>query len=382
MTDAPKPTLRDIDPWIALPALALLAIGVANLHALDGTFWSARGLASRQALWIALGLCAGAWTWHLARTGRHRALSWAHALGALAVLACLAGFHEPLRGVRRWMRLGPLVVQPSELLKLGVAAALARWFGDAPLGTRTLSRAAAGVLALVALPAAMVAAQPDLGTAALLVAIAASTLLVTPRAARSLALLALTTAAPLVALPRLLLRDYQLARLRHFLDPSRDSYLAWQPSHAREALAAGRWFGAEPPPPALSVLPDVHTDFALVAWADLHGAAALALALGLYAALALRAFDTARRATDRYDVALATGAGAMVLWQAALNAAMVTGLAPVVGVGAPLVSYGGSNLVVTLAALGAVAGIRARVEREAAPLGAPGPERIYRGAPE
>lgn len=372
---------RRIDPWIAASTLALLAMGLVNLRGLEGLDTTLRGgFALRQSLWIAIGLGAGAWTYRLARRDRHRELAWVFALGLGAVLLCLSGFHAEMRGVRRWMRLGPIVVQPSEALKLGVVAALARWFGDAPIGTRTWSRALGGVLAAVSLPVALVASQPDLGTAVLLIAIALSTLLVTPRAARSMGFVIGTTALPALLLPRLVMHEYQLARLRAFLDPARYAALAWQPMQARGALVSGRWFGAEQSLHALRHLPDARTDFALVAWANQCGVVALALAFAAYALLVTRVFAIARRATERYDLALVTGVGAVILWQTVMNAAMSLGAIPVVGVGAPLFSYGGSNMVLSLAAIGAALGVGARIEATPKGPGAPGPERLYRGA--
>lgn len=374
-------TPRRVDPWIVASTALLLAAGLATLSAYERLApVHAFAFVLKQLVWIALGLGAGAYTYRLARRDAHRSLPWAFAVALGAVLLCLAGFHAPVRGVQRWMRLGPVIVQPSELLKLGVVAALARWFGDAPIGSRTWGRALAGVVAIVSVPVAMVAAQPDLGSAALLVVIALATLLVTPRAGRSMALVAVSTALPLMVLPQVLLRPYQMARLRAFLDPDRYADVSWQATQARAALEAGRWFGAERSHAALARLPDAHTDFALVSWANLHGLAGLALVLAAYATLVARTFDAARRTTDRYDLAVVTGIGAMLLAQVAMNGAMALGLAPVVGVSAPLMSYGGSNLVVTLAALGVVLGVRARIDAAPREPGAPGPERLYRGA--
>lgn len=373
------PLSRRIDPLIAAPAAALILAGLANLRGMEGPSPTEHGFVTRQIVWLALGLGAAAWTYHLARRDRHRELAWLFAVGAALVLLCLAGFHAPMRGVRRWMRLGPLVVQPSELLKLGVVAALARWLGDAPIGSRTWPRAIGVVLACVTVPVAMVASQPDLGTAALLVAIATSTLVVTPRALRSVTLVIVTTALPLLALPRLIMHEYQLARVRAFLDPSHYTALAWQPMQARAALSSGGWLGQHTPSVALLRLPDARTDYALIAWAHQHGVVALIALFAAYTLLITRMLDTARRSTDRYDLALSTGAAAVILWQTVMNAAMSLGALPVVGVSAPLVSYGGSNLALSLAAIGVVLGVRARIDATPRGPDVPGAERIYRG---
>ncbi len=382
MSVAVPRALRGVDPWLVGAAAALVAVGLANLDTL-GALQPARygGLALRQTCWLAVGLGAGAAAFVAARRDRHRALAWVHVAAFGAVLLTLAGFAEHLGGVRRWLRLGPLLVQPSEFLKLGAVAAAARWFADAPIGTRTLGRALLGVLLCVAFPAALVAAQPDLGTGVLLLLVGAATLAFAPDARRSLPLLAVTIALPAVLFGRSLLHEYQLERLRAFLDPEAHPGVSWQLTQAMDALAAGRALGT---PAWLSrhLLPGAHTDFALVAWGSVHGLAGTLAVLALQSLLAQRAFDAAARADDRYDVAVAAGVGSLLSLQVLVNAAMAFGMIPVVGVPLPLVSYGGSNLTATLVALGAVLGVRARIANTPTPANAPGPERLYRGTPE
>lgn len=382
MSDSPAPSLRGLDPWLLGATAALVAVGVANLHSL-GDLQPARygGLALRQCVWLAIGAAAGLASFVAARRDRHRALGWVHVVAFGAVLLTLAGFAESVGGVRRWLRLGPLVVQPSEFLKLGVVAAVARWFGEAPIGTRTLGRALLGVLLCVVFPAALVAAQPDLGTGVVLLLVGAASLAFAPEAGRTLPMLVAIVATPALLLGRTLLHGYQLARIRAFLDPDAHPGGAWQLTQALDAMTAGRALGTRA---WLSshLLPGAHTDFALVAWGSAHGLLGTLLVLALQAVVAQRAFDTASRASDRYDLALAAGVGSLLALQVTVNAAMAFGMLPVVGVPMPLVSYGGSNLATTLIALGAVLGVRARVVTAPTPAGAPGPERLYRGTPE
>lgn len=187
----------------------------------------------RQCVWLAIGAAAGLASFVAARRDRHRALGWVHVVAFGAVLLTLAGFAESVGGVRRWLRLGPLVVQPSEFLKLGVVAAVARWFGEAPIGTRTLGRALLGVLLCVVLPAALVAAQPDLGTGVLLLLVGAASLAFAPEAGRTLPMLVAIVATPALLFGRALLHGYQLARIRAFLDPDAHPGGSWRPSRRR-----------------------------------------------------------------------------------------------------------------------------------------------------
>jgi rod shape determining protein RodA len=382
MSDSPAYSLRGVDPWLVGATAALVAVGIANLHTL-GDLQPSRygGLAARQLVWVVLGGAAGLASFVTARRDRHRALGWVHVAAFGAVLLTLAGFAESIGGVRRWLRLGPLVVQPSEFLKLGVVAAVARWFGDAPIGTRSFGRALLGVLLCVVFPAALVAAQPDLGTGVLLLLVGAASLAFAPEAWRTLPLLVAIVATPALLLGRTLLHGYQLARIRAFLDPDAHPGTSWQLTQALDAMTAGRALGTHA---WLSshLLPGAHTDFALVAWGSAHGLLGTLAVLVLQAVVAQRAFDTASRATERYDLALAAGVGSLLALQVTVNAAMAFGMLPVVGVPMPLVSYGGSNLATTLLALGAVLGVRARIVTTPTPPGAPGPERLYRGTPE
>lgn len=381
MTGRLRSVLRGIDPWLVGAAAALVAVGLGNLHGL-GIAQPRRygGLALRQGLWAALAAVAGGVALESARRGRHRALAWAHAVGVVGVVLTLAGLAPSLRGVRRWLALGPLAAQPAELVKLGVVAALARYFGDTPIGTGSLARSLVGVVGGVLLPAALVVAQPDLGTGVLVLLAGAATLAFTPGARRHLAVLA-AVLVPALWLGRSLLRPYQRARVAAFLDPEGHRSGSWQIEQAMDALAAGRLGGAEG---WLGdhLLPGAHTDFALVAWGSAHGLVGTLAILALLALLLGRVFAVATRADDRFDLALVAGAGALVALEALTNVAMSLGLLPVVGVPLPLVSYGGSNLVATAIALGAVLGVRARVVTAPPPPASPGPERLYRGAPD
>lgn len=381
MPTTPAALLKRFDPWLAGAVAALVAIGLANLRALE-TLQGDRygGFALRQFVWALGGLAVMIASARLARNDRHRGAAWLHAVALAAVLAALFGVGADIRGVRRWLRLGPLLVQPSELLKAGVVLATARWFGDATIGARSFARTATGVLGLVTLPALMLCAQPDLGNAALLLMTGAATLAFTPRAWRSLAVLAASVLVPLLWAPWAILRPYQLARLEAFLMPEASPGVAWQARQAAQSLTAGGLFGSRAWFETHH-LPDAHTDFALVAWGSLHGWLGTALVLGLFALVGWRCFDVARRADERFDHALCAGIGAMVSAQALVNAAMALGALPVVGIALPLVSYGGSSLVATLFGLGLVLGVDARLRAAPRPPTKPGPEQLYRGDP-
>jgi rod shape determining protein RodA len=363
------------DLLITVPTTVVFTAGLVHLHALDPS----HRLVIHQCVYALIGLMASAVCYHLAREDKHRVLSWIHGLAVALVVLCLMGFHAPMRGVRRWLRVGPLVIQASELLKFALVAAIARWFGDAPLVTRTRLRDALGIAILVVVPVAMVAAQPDLGTAVLLVAVAATTLVVTPHARRSLAFLAAMTLLPAALMPKLLLHEYQIQRLHSFLRPSTHDGSQWQSDQAHTAYELGRWHGPFHPTRDLAHIPDAHTDFVLASWANRYGFLGVLVILGALFLVTQRAFETARLSRERFDIALATGIGAMLLWQVTINAAMTLGVLPVVGIPMPLMSFGGSNMVTTLAALGALMGVRARVVNAPAEPEIPGAERLYRG---
>jgi len=342
-------------PWhVALLVLAISALGVWNLasasrsaHApvwISQLSWMAGGAA------LALGI--GLFDYR-------RFMRGAYVFYALVILLLIAVFVKGrvVMGARRWIAIGPMNLQPSELAKIAVALALARWFhmdaGKRKDGYGLLSLVVPAFLTL--LPAVLILKQPDLGTALIVVAVGATMILFAKVRWQTLvAVGAVVIAGAVFAYPHL--KPYQRKRVETFLNPEGDVLGAGY--HATQSMiavgsgqAVGKGWG-QGTQTLLSFLPEQHTDFIFSVWAEEHGFAGCILLLALYYALILSALGIVGNARDRFGHFLAIGVTAMLFWHAFINMGMVTGVLPVVGVTLPLMSYGGSSVVAVLTGIG------------------------------
>lgn len=279
----------------------------------------------------------------------------------LLVVVLVAG--RASMGAQRWLSLGPLRLQPSEFMKIGVAVMtanlLSRETAPPPYGLRSL------VLPALAtgVPAALILLQPDLGTGLLVVGVACSVLLFQGVRWR---LLAWGGGASLAALPAAWagLRDYQRQRILTFLSPERDPMGAgYHIIQSKIAVGSGQFLGKgflNSTQGRLQFLPERHTDFIFSVLAEEWGFLGAAFVLLLYALLILWGLDIAAKARDTFGRLLAVGVTSILFFHVAVNVGMVTGCLPVVGVPLPLFSYGGSSVLTTYLVAGILLNIRLR----------------------
>jgi rod shape determining protein RodA len=265
-------------------------------------------------------------------------------------------------GARRWIPLKVFNLQPSEFAKIGVALVLAKFYGEnrgAPLWT---DLAVGGALTL--LPVALIAKEPDLGTAVVLLPVFVAIAYLAGMRLRVLGIvfLALILAAPVAWM--FVLRPYQKSRVTTFLDPSQDAKGAgYQQIQARITVGSGGLTGKgfrKGTQGQLRFLPVAHNDFIFSVLAEEQGFAGVLVALGLYLFVILRALEAARLAKDRLGSYLVLGVLASFTFQVIYNITMSAGLAPVKGLTLPLMSYGGSSMIATLAGFGLVLNVRMR----------------------
>jgi len=270
-------------------------------------------------------------------------------------------------GARRWLTIGPVNFQPSELAKIAVMLALARWFhSDAQKEGRRGGYGLAGIAvpaALTLLPAALILKQPDLGTALIVLAVGATLILFAGVRWRTLAVIAgVGVGVALMAWPHL--KPYQRKRVESFLNPEGDVLGAgYHATQSMIAVGSGQGFGkgwGQGTQTLLSFLPEQHTDFIFSVWAEEHGFVGCLLLLALYFALVASALGIAGDARDRFGQFLAVGVTAMLFWHAFINMGMVLGLLPVVGVTLPLMSYGGSSVIAVALAVALLANVGMR----------------------
>jgi rod shape determining protein RodA len=266
-------------------------------------------------------------------------------------------------GSRRWIDFGPLNLQPSEFAKATLALVLAKFFAEGRRGG--VSRGdllIAGAITVV--PLVLIARQPDLGTAVTLVPVLIAGAFVAGMPVRIFGILALVGVLIAPVAWRFALQDYQKERISTFLDPSQDAKGAgYQQIQARITVGSGGVWGKgfqKGTQGQLRFLPVAHNDFIFSVLAEEHGFAGVLAALGLYLFVILRALEAAALAKDRLGSFLVLGVLASFTFQVVYNITMSAGLAPVKGLTLPLMSYGGSSMIATLAGFGLILNVRMR----------------------
>jgi cell division protein FtsW len=274
----------------------------------------------------------------------------------LAVL--LPGIGQEVNGAKRWIGFGSMTFQPSELAKIALVLYAAELLGS-KRRIRSI-RSATPVILVAALMAMLVAVEPDLGTA---LVIAGTTTAILVAAGVPLKHLAIGAGivAGLIAIFALL-EPYRRARLTTFLDPwAHAGGAGFQSVQGQIALGSGGLFGVGLGQSVQKIfyLPEAHTDFILAVIGEEFGVLGVSVVLFLYGLLAWAGTRAARAAKGAYAKLLAIGLTSLILCQAALNVFAVLGLAPLTGVPLPFISYGPSNLIVLLAAMGLLLNIAA-----------------------
>ncbi|MCB1971482.1 MAG: rod shape-determining protein RodA [Geminicoccaceae bacterium] len=278
----------------------------------------------------------------------------------LALLVAVEIMGSLSKGAQRWIDLGIVQLQPSELMKIALALALARYFHASYLDEVRRPSHLLPALLLAGVPAALVLKQPDLGTAVMLMAMAIAVLFL---AGVRLWKFALAIGAVAAALPILWsqLHDYQKARVLTFLEPERDPLgTGYHIIQSKIALGSGGLWGKgllNGTQAQLSFLPEKQTDFAFTMLAEATGLVGAAVVLALCLSVILLVISIALRSVHQFGRLLAMAIAVNFFLYVVINVAMVTGLIPVVGVPLPLISYGGTAMLTTLVGFGLVLSI-------------------------
>jgi rod shape determining protein RodA len=350
--------------WIFLLLVALVAgLGMVNLYSATSAWSGAETpLYLKQLLWFGFGMvivmaiCLFDYR-HLEYLGLP-----AYGVG-LVLLAAVLLIGRTSMGATRWLQFGGFGLQPSEVMKIVIIIVLARYFSERATVTGYTLRELLTPGALLLLPVLLIAKQPDLGTAMLLLAIGGSMALFAGIARPALIILGGSGVLTAVG-GWFLLHDYQRQRVYTFLNPEADPLKSgYHIIQSKIAVGSGGLFGLgfrKGTQAQLSFLPERHTDFAFSVFAEEWGFTGCLLLLGLYLLLVLWGLYIARQASDRFGMYLALGVAAMLFWHIVVNLGMVIGLLPVVGVPLPLFSYGGTSMLTTMTGVGLLLNVSMR----------------------
>ena len=352
-------------PWsvvaVVLALMVLGWLGIARSQTLAET--SSRYL-QRQMVWSGVCLLA----MFVVTLPSYRVLArWSYAAFAAAILLLVAVYwFPPVNGAQRWIRFGPIGMQPSKFAKLAFVLGLARY-----LMYRESYRRLGGLLvplALVMVPVVLVLREPDLGTALVFLPVLFVMLFAAGARPRHLAFVVL---AALVFTPLLWsqMSREQKSRITALAEqtragerPTDDGYQLHQ---AKQVLALGGWTGSYlggevTPDRTAYFVPEPHTDSIAVVLGERFGLLGVAVLSGLFLILVWRTFAVAQATREPFGRLAAIGIGALLATQVLINTAMLVGLLPITGLALPLVSYGGSSLLANCLALGLVLNIGLR----------------------
>jgi cell division protein FtsW len=365
------------DPWLYVPAAVLLLAG--TLMVLNTTYFLGRvktgdgfHFFKAQLIHITLGLALGALLSRFSLAGlRWLAVPLAVLSSALLVAVWIPGVGLVRGGARRWVRLGPVLAEPSELLKLGLVFFLADFLSRREGRMRELRAGVLPGMLIVLPPAAMLLKQPDFGSAVIVVMLLLAMLLA---AGASLKHLAATGSVAVSALAvQAIAKPYRIKRLAAFLDPWRAARGAgFQLIQSFIALGeGGKWGqGLGAGRQKMFFLPQAHTDFVFAVISDDFGLVGGLVILSLFAVLVLRGMWMAHAEPNPFGSLLGVGVSSLFALQVLINVAVVIGLVPTKGLPLPFLSYGGTSIVMALAQLGVLLAlsrrrpISARAERE------------------
>jgi rod shape determining protein RodA len=323
-----------------------------------------RGLYSQQLVWYVAGFGVFIATAAIDYRAYERYAYAIFGVGLVLLLAVLVG-GKVVKGSSRWLSIGPVGIQPSELAKIAIIIALAKIFSGDPMDLALRPWIyVMGALGLMGAPMLLVMKQPDLGTALILYLIGTTIMMVIPL---QLHVKLITIGLEMIAGAGMFLfklHGYQKKRLLTFIDPTLDpSGAGWHARQAIFAVGSGRWTGKgclHGTQNQLQFLPEHWTDFPFAVWAEEWGFVGCMVLLGCYLFLILWALNLAQEARDRFAQVACVGAAALLFWHVFFNIGMVAGVLPVVGVTLPLFSYGGSSLLTVFIALGLLMNVSVR----------------------
>jgi rod shape determining protein RodA len=353
-----RPDLTIVAIAAVLTALGLIMILTASAPRLEAEGTNPNSQMIRQLVFVTLGIGAFIGTSMVSDRSWRLVTPLAYVVSVIMLLAVVSPVGAIRQGAQRWISFGIMDLQPSELAKPAVILALAVLLtpdGEVGVSWKRIAK----VVALVALPSALIFLQPDLGTMLVFGFVTLVMLFMAGTSTRQLALLIVGSLLALIMAIELdLLKDYQLERLVGFLNPSEQTLSTnYNQNQSQITIGNGGMFGAgigEGTQTNLSFVPAQTTDFIFTALAEQLGFVGGAVVIGLFAILIWRILVVSLAARDRFGQLVAAGIAAMIGFHVFVNIGMTLGLLPVTGLPLPFLSFGGSFYLGTAISLGIV----------------------------
>jgi rod shape determining protein RodA len=352
--------------------LTIALIGIAAVYSATYTSRGPSSLFTKQIIWVSIGLTV---MFLSLIPDYHTVGRYAYVLYAisLVLLFLVMAMGKTGMGAQRWLAIGPFAFQPSELAKISLTLALARYFAEDPKQGDYELRDLAIPMVMVLVPLVLVLKQPDLGTAIMLLLTSSMIVILAGIRLRSVMVVLLVgvTIASMVFLVSPVrhkiwssLKPYQQNRIKAFIDPSSDPLgSGYHANQSKISVGSGQITGRgyrKGTQSQMAFLPERHTDFIFAVISEETGLVGSSVLLFLYVVLLLIGVDAAKNAKDRLGVLMAGGIVSMLSLYVFINIGMAVGIVPVVGVPLPLVSYGGTSIITTFLSLGILLNIQAR----------------------
>ncbi|NLL51942.1 MAG: putative lipid II flippase FtsW [Peptococcaceae bacterium] len=357
---------RKVDPVLLLVIFALLLIGIVMTYsssAVKGYLYyeDAYHYLKAELIWVTLGLMAMTFALML---DCHLLYKWAkpilYAALVLLIMVKIPGIGKTVNGATRWIGVGPLQIQPSEVIKLAMVLIMARFLSLDPYRVKSFRRGILPSLALMGLVCGLVMLQPDLGTTLVIAATVFFMLLA--MGAKLWHMAGLGCAGLGLLAGAIIAEPYRMRRIFAFLDPWADpSGKGYQTIQSLLALGPGGLFGLGigQSRQKFLYLPENHTDFIFAMIGEELGFVGASLVVLLFALFIWRGFRAALYAPNNYLGLLAVGLTSLIGIQAMINMGVVSGVLPVTGITLPFISYGGTSLLFTMISAGLLLNISA-----------------------
>jgi rod shape determining protein RodA len=342
--------IKKFDFLFFLLMIVIFLIGISNLYSANhaSTSESMRNLWKVQIMWFSVATFAGFIISIIASPKTLFRFSYPVYFLNLILLILVLLLGKKGMGAQRWLVLGPIRLQPSELMKISLTLALARYYArnypDRELTIKTIIKP--GILTLI--PALLIMAQPDLGTGGLLVLIFLVMTFYRQIKWKSIGILAIAGLIIGTLGYNFALKEYQKKRIITFINPKADAKgSGYNAIQSEIAIGSGRITGKgymKSTQASLQYLPENHTDFVFSIFNEEHGLFGSVILITLYIFLLMRFVWLSGSVLRFYDSLLAVGLMSIFFWHIIINMSMVMGLFPVVGLPLPFMSYGGSSL--------------------------------------